>query len=85
VTAKPGSARVSGSRAGAFCRGVDITLEFEPVVWQSAGLYLLAAVVERFLALHATVNSFARTSVVLRGRPGHAAAWPARAGMRVLL
>ncbi len=85
VTAKPGSARVPGSRAGAFCRGVDITLEFEPGVWQSAGLYLLAAVLDRFLALHATVNSFARTNVVLRGRPGRAAAWPARAGTRVLL
>jgi len=85
VSAKPGSARAPGSRAGAFCRGVDITLEFEPGAWQSAGLYLLAAVLDRFLALHATVNSFARTSVVLRGRPGRAAAWPARAGMRVLL
>jgi len=48
-------------------------------------LYLLAAVLDRFLALHATVNSFVRTNAVLRGRPGRAAAWPARAGMRVLL
>ena len=61
-----------------------MTLEFEPA-WQDGGLYLLAAVLDRFLALHATVNSFVRTSVVLRGRRGHAAAWPARAGMRVLL
>ncbi len=85
VSAKPGSARVPGSRAGAFCRGVDVTLEFEAGAWQSAGLYLLAAVLDRFLALHATVNSFARTNAVLRGRPGRAAAWPARAGMQVLL
>ena len=48
VTAKPGSARVPGARSGAFCRGVDITLEFEPTVWQSAGLYLLAAVVDHW-------------------------------------
>jgi type VI secretion system protein ImpG len=85
VSAKPGSARAPGSRAGAFCRGVDVTLEFEPVVWQSSGLYLMAAVLDRFLALHATVNSFVRTGVILRGRPARAAAWPARAGMRVLL
>jgi len=63
----------------------DVTLEFDAGVWQSAGLYLLAAVLARFLALHATVNSFVRTSAVLRGRPGRAAAWPARAGVRVLL
>ena len=85
VSAKPGSARAPGPHAGAFCRGVDVTLEFEAGAWQSAGLYLLAAVLDRFLALHATVNSFVRTSAVLRGRPGRVAAWPARAGMRVLL
>jgi type VI secretion system protein ImpG len=85
VSAKPGSARVPDSRAGAFCRGVDVTLEFEAAAWQSGGLYLLAAVLDRFLALHATVNSFVRTNALLRGRSGRAAAWPARAGMRVLL
>jgi type VI secretion system protein ImpG len=85
VTAAPGSARLPGSRAGAFCRGVDVRLEFEPVSWQNGGLYLLAAVLERFLALHATINSFVRTSAVVRSQPGYAIRWPARAGMRVLL
>jgi type VI secretion system protein ImpG len=84
VSAAPGTARVPG-RAGAFCRGLDVTLEFDPATWQSSGLYLLAAVLDRFLALHATVNSFVRTGAVLRGRSGGAAAWPARAGTRVLL
>lgn len=85
VSAVPGAARVPGARAGAFCRGLDVTLEFEPGPWQDGGLYLLAAVLDRFLALHATMNSFVRTIAVLRGRSGRAAAWPARAGMRVLL
>ena len=85
VSAAPGTARVPGARAGAFCRGLDVTLEFEQRAWQDGGLYLLAAVLDRFLALHATVNSFVRTTVVLRGRSGRAAIWPARAGMRVLL
>ena len=52
--------------------------------WQAGGLYLLAAVLERFLALHGTVNSFTRTRATLRGRPATAAAWPARSGTRVL-
>jgi type VI secretion system protein ImpG len=85
VSAKPGSARVPGARAGAFCRGLDVTLEFDRNAWATGGHYLLASVIDRFLALHATVNSFVRTSVVLRGRSGLAAAWPARAGMRVLV
>ena len=49
VSAAPGTARVPG-RAGAFCRGLDVTLEFDPAPWQSGGLYLLAAVLDRFLA-----------------------------------
>lgn len=85
VEAAPGTARVPGARAGAFCRGLDVRLEFDPRAWQAGGLYLLASVLDRFLALHATVNSFVRTVATLRGQPGRAAAWPARAGARVLL
>ena len=85
VSARPGTARVPGARAGAFCRGLDVTLEFDQSAWNSGGLYLLASVIERFLALHATVNSFVRTTATLRGRSGRAGAWPARAGMRALV
>ena len=83
ISASPGTARAPG-RAGGFCRGLDITLEFDPRAWQAGGLYLLAAVLERFLALHGTVNSFTRTRAVLRGRSGNAATWPARSGTRLL-
>ncbi len=83
VTSQPGTARAPG-RMGAFCRGLDVTLEFDPRAWQVGGLFLLASVLERFLALHATINSFTRTRAVLRGRPGNAGAWPARSGTRVL-
>ncbi|HQT63783.1 MAG: type VI secretion system protein ImpG [Acidocella sp. 20-57-95] len=85
VTAAPGTARVPNSRLGAFCRGLDVTLEFEPRAFQGAGLYLLASVLERFLALHATVNSFVRTTVKLRGRVDPEVKFPARAGARTLL
>jgi type VI secretion system protein ImpG len=84
ITARPGTARAPGRR-GAFCRGLDVTLEFDPRTWQASGLYLLASVLEHFLALHGTINSFTRTTVTLRGRPGTAAAWPARSGTRVLV
>ena len=83
VSSQPGTARAPG-RMGAFCRGLDVTLEFDPRAWQAGGLFLLASVLERFLALHATVNSFTRTRAVLRGRPGNAGSWPARSGTRVL-
>ena len=85
VSSRPGTARVPGARAGGFCRGLDVTLTFDSQIWATGGLYVLASVLERFLALHATVNSFVRTKATLRGRPGVEASWPARAGARVLL
>jgi type VI secretion system protein ImpG len=88
VKAEPGAARLpAGPRGmgGSFCRGLDVTLTFDQRGWQTGGLYLLASVLDRFLALHASINSFSRTRVTLRGTPGLAAKWPARAGWRVLL
>ncbi len=85
VRSREATARVPGARLGSFCRGLDVTLEFEPGTWDSGGLFLLASVLSRFLALHTTVNSFVRTNAVLRGRPGSVARFAARAGARVLL
>jgi type VI secretion system protein ImpG len=81
----PRTSQQPGRRAPpAFCRGLDISVEMEPRTWQVGGLFLLASVLERFFALNATVNSFTRTKVVLRGRSGNAASWPARSGTRRL-
>jgi type VI secretion system protein ImpG len=85
VSAVPGTARLPGARFGSFCRGLDVRLTFEPQAWQAAGLYLLGSVLERFLALHGTVNGFVRCAAVLQGRSDPVARWPARAGTRSLL
>jgi type VI secretion system protein ImpG len=85
VNSHSATARVPGARAGSFCRGLDVTLEFDARAWASNGLFLLASVLERFLALHATVNVFVRTNATLQGRPGSVARFPPRAGARVLL
>jgi type VI secretion system protein ImpG len=85
VNAAPGTARVPNSRLGAFCRGLDVELEFEPRAYQGAGLYLLASVLDRFLALHATVNSFVCTTIKLRGRTDPETKFLPRAGARALL
>lgn len=68
----------------AFCRGLDILLEMDPRAWNVSGLYLLASVLERFFALNATINSFTRTKVKLRGGSETVASWPARSGTREL-
>ena len=49
------------------------------------GAYLFAAVLERFFALHATVNAFTQTSARLRGADAPFKTWPPRAGEVPLL
>ncbi len=85
VAERPYAARAPGARAGAFCRGLEVDLIFNPREWQPLGLYLLAAVLDRFLALQGQVNSFVRTRAMLGDRKAPAASWPPRAGSRVLL
>jgi len=85
VDARPGIARLPGTRPGSFARGLDVAMTFEPQAWHAGGLFLLAAVLERFLALQVSVNGFVRSSARLSGRGSATAAWPARSGTRVPL
>ena len=85
VQSGPGIARIPGQRPGVFVRGLDVSLTFEPQAWNAGGLYLLGAVLERFLALQVSVNGFVRTRALLRGRTAPVAAWAPRTGTRVLL
>jgi type VI secretion system protein ImpG len=70
---------------GAFCRGLDIEATFDEQRFVSSGLYLLAAVLERFVALYGSINSFTRLTVKLHGRPGILRRWSPRAGDQELL
>ncbi|MCQ8278640.1 type VI secretion system baseplate subunit TssF [Acetobacteraceae bacterium KSS8] len=85
VDTRDSVARVPGARIGSFCRGLEVTLLFDAAHWDAGGLYLLASILERVLALHVTVNSFVRTVVRLRGRSDPVARFAPRAGDRVLL
>jgi type VI secretion system protein ImpG len=84
VTAREGAARAPGRRPGAFVRGLDVRVELDPRAFATGG-FLFAAVLERFLALHAAINSFVRTTAAFAGRPGVIRTWPPRAGEQPLL
>jgi type VI secretion system protein ImpG len=85
VDSGPGVARIPGQRPGVFVRGLEVSLTFDAQTWSAGGLYLLGAVLERFLALQVSVNGFVRTRAYLRGRPAPVASWAPRSGTRVLL
>jgi len=48
-------------------------------------LFVFASVLERFLALYASMNSFTQVAVRSRQRRRPVTEWPARAGGRTLL
>ena len=43
-----------------FCRGVQVTIEFDEDKFIGAGLYLFACVLERFLGQYVSLNSFSQ-------------------------
>ncbi len=68
-----------------FCRGMEITLQFDEDKYVGSGVFLFASVLERFLGLHATLNSFTQLIATSRQRDKPIKRWPPRAGEQVLL
>jgi type VI secretion system protein ImpG len=68
-----------------FCRGVEVTIEFDEEKYLGTGTFLFASVLERFLGLYTSINSF--TQLVAKTRQGWGALkrWPPRAGEHQLL
>jgi type VI secretion system protein ImpG len=85
IRAARGTARAPGPAMGALCRGLDITIEFDEQRASGSGVFLLASVLERFVAHYASINSFTRLTATVEGRAGVLRTWPPRAGDLALL
>jgi type VI secretion system protein ImpG len=83
VSSRPGLSRVVSDTGVAFCRGTDVTIEFDEQQYVGTGVFLLASVLERFLGLYSAVNSFSRLTV--KTRKGVLKQWAPRAGEQILL
>jgi type VI secretion system protein ImpG len=85
VKSRP-AVRQMGTRIGAgFVRGIETTIEFDEEQYVGSGLFLFACVLERFLGLYASVNSFNQLVAVTTQREGILKRWPPRAGQQPLL
>ncbi|HIE27341.1 TPA: type VI secretion system baseplate subunit TssF, partial [Candidatus Poribacteria bacterium] len=60
-------------------RGIEIKLIFDEEAFEGSGIILLGAVLDRFFAEYATVNSFTQT-VITSTQRGVIKTWPARTG-----
>jgi type VI secretion system protein ImpG len=78
--------RQIGGRVGTgFVRGMQTTLTFDEEQFVGSGLYLFACVLERFLGLYASVNSFSQMVMRSRQREDMIKQFPPRAGEQSLL
>ncbi len=79
------TARVGPHGAAGFCRGTEVTIAFDPDRFADQGLFLFATVMERFLGLYCSINSFSRMVAVSHPRQEVIHRWPPRAADRILL
>ena len=78
--------RVGGPVASGFCRGVEVTVELDEEKFVGTGAFLFACVLERFLGLYVSINSFSQLVVKTRQQgKGYMRKWPPRAGEMQLL
>jgi type VI secretion system protein ImpG len=78
--------RSVGSFLGAcFVRGIEVSVEFDEQQYVGSGVYLFASVLERFLSLYASMNSFVQLVASTQQREGVLKRWPPRAGEQVLV
>ncbi|MEX2176513.1 MAG: type VI secretion system baseplate subunit TssF [Pirellulaceae bacterium] len=63
-----------------FCRGLDVTVTFDDERYPGTGFYLLASVLERFLAQYTSINSFTRLIARSKQREYWEKRWTPRTG-----
>ncbi len=78
--------RQTGSRIGSgFVRGIETTIELDEEQYVGSGVFLFASVLERFLGLYASLNSFNQLAARTKQREGVMKQWPPRSGEQILL
>jgi type VI secretion system protein ImpG len=78
--------RKIGQHTGAgFVRGFETTITFDEEQYVGSGMYLFAQVLERFLGLYASVNSFNQMVMRTVRREGIVKTFPPRAGEQELI
>ena len=77
--------RTPADAGAGFCRGVEVTVHFDEQRFAGSGVYLFACVLERFLGLYCSINSFSRLIATTNKREGELRRWSPRAGEKVLL
>jgi type VI secretion system protein ImpG len=78
-------ARVVSENGITFTRGTRVEIEFDEEQFAGGGTYLFASIIECFLGLYVSVNSFSQLVAHPAQRKEVVWEWPPRAGQRLLL
>ncbi len=78
-------ARVLSDHGIEFARGTRVEMEFDEGQFVGAGVYLFASVLEHFLGLYVSLNSFSQLVATTSQRKERLREWPPRAGQAILL
>ena len=78
-------ARVSSWDGISFARGLRVELELDEDQFVGGGVYLFASIIERFLGISASLNSFTQLVVTTPQRKDVVHEWQPRAGRRILV
>jgi len=81
----PGFALVNSEYGLIPARGTQVEMEFDEQQFAGSGLYLFAAILDRFLAGYASMNSFSQLTGRSTLRKEVLGKWPPRAGTQALL
>ena len=85
VSSKRHFARINSESGISFARGTQVHLELNEEDFSGSGVYLFSEVIDHFLGLYASLNSFSQLIVKTRQRREVLKQWPPRAGQSILM
>ena len=82
---RPHFARVVSEHGISFARGIRVEAEFDEELFVGSGVFLFASILEYFLGLYASLNSFSQLVARTKQRKEVLREWRPRAGQKILL
>jgi type VI secretion system protein ImpG len=84
ISSKPSMVQMASENGISFARGRRVEIEFDEEQFTGGGVYLFASILEQFLSMYVSLNSFVAVTARTQQRKESMKEWPARAGTRVL-
>lgn len=78
-------ARIISSHGISFVQGVRVNIEFDEAEFVGSSVFLFASVLEAFLGLYSSINSFSQLTARSKQRKGYLKQWQPRTGEQILL